>query len=800
MSDWQVSIGEVSDEQLRAALEPAHIPALLVALMHLNGNCDHFEEFHPRFEMFAENEHGLSEVQCAQIRQLAFDAVKRYQQAGCPQLETVADDDIARAMDYITGEKIPDEQTDFLREELNVYGEDRRRIDIDASAVPAGFKVLIIGSGMSGIQAAIRLQQAGIEFLIVDKNPTIGGTWFENTYPGCQVDSANHLYNYIFEPNNQWPGHFSGRKELFAYFDGIVDKYNLRPHIRLSSEVNSATYKEAQQSWEVDVGEGSTREVLTANVVISAVGQLNRPKMPDIQGLESFEGIAFHSARWEHQHALAGKRVVVIGTGCSAVQFVPEIAPQCDNLKVFQRSPPWLLPTETYHQAMLPEELWLFRELPFYARWHRFFLFRANAVDGSLPMLYAEEGWQGPEGTIGEGNETLRAVLLESLAEQAEGDEELLAAVTPSYPPGGKRPVLDDGSWMKALKRDNVELLTTAIAEVVPQGVRTADGVVHEADVIIYGTGFKADQFLLPMQVFGRSGTELVRQWGGNPQAYLGSLVADFPNFYTLYGPNTNIVTGSSIVFFVECQMRYVMGCLKLQLEMGGGAIECKTEVMDEYNKRIDELNSQRAWGAPSFNSWYKNDAGRVTQNWPGTHWEWWDGNAEARSAGFCWRLRQCCRRLRSTTRRCLLSAPLTFQCVAQTPPPPDHSTRGLHRQQIAPTLEVRRYSRAVIVLPAVTYTITSGCCVLRYLPLHFSGKPGVFVLPSDTSRPVGIIRHLNPLVALLSHYLKIKRSVGIAVSRVARPEFYRDLLSYPILFLGLLFHSAKTGRLRELR
>ena len=248
---------------------------------------------------------------------------------------------------------------------------------------------------------------------MLEKNPEIGGTWFENTYPGCQVDSANHLYNYILEPNTQWSNHFSGRRELFKYFNGVVEKYGLREHLRLNCPVKRADYDEATGQWTVTVEQDGIQEKLVANAVISAVGQLNIPKYPEVQGVGSFSGISFHSARWEHEHDLSGKRVAVIGTGCSAVQFVPEIADDCEELKIFQRSPPWLLPVEDYHTSMTDEELWLLRELPFYARWYRFFLFRARAVDGELPLMYAEPGWNGPSNTVSEGNQMLRDALID---------------------------------------------------------------------------------------------------------------------------------------------------------------------------------------------------------------------------------------------------------------------------------------------------------------------------------------------------------------------------------------------------
>ncbi|CAA0118019.1 4-hydroxyacetophenone monooxygenase [Halioglobus japonicus] len=620
--DWQKSLVEVDDAQLRDALQQAHIPALLASMVHLTGSAAHFDSVQPRFELLAEDIDGLTEEQRDIARELAFEALRGVRTGA--ELKRPPQAEIAATMHRITGEEFPQTLFPMLQEELNLFGEDSRRVAINTQSMPDDFRVVIIGSGMSGIVAAIRLQQEGVPFLVLEKNDEIGGTWFENTYPGCQVDSANHLYNYIFEQNTQWPNHFSGRRELFKYFNGLVEKYGLREHIRLNCAVKRSDYDEDTGQWAVTVEQGGKQEQLLASAVISAVGQLNIPKYPEVEGVGRFAGITFHSARWEHEHDLRGKRVAVIGTGCSAVQFVPEIAKTCAELTVFQRSPPWLLPVEEYHTPMTEQELWLLRELPFYARWYRFFLFRTKAVDGELPLMCTDPNWRGPANTVSEGNQMLRDALIESLAEQIGDDRELLEQLIPDYPPGGKRPVLDDGSYIGALKQDNVSLLSQPIDKIVEQGIVTADGTLHEFDVLIYGTGFAADQFLVTMEVYGRNGRELVSSWGGDAKAYKGVMVSDFPNFYTLYGPNTNIVIGSSIVFFVECQLRYISGCLKLQIEKGCRSLECRRELMDAYNAQIDALNSQRAWGAPSVSSWYKNSRGRVTQNWPGTHVEYW--------------------------------------------------------------------------------------------------------------------------------------------------------------------------------
>ncbi|NCF18475.1 MAG: NAD(P)-binding domain-containing protein [Haliea sp.] len=624
--NWSVELKDISDQQLEQALSLANIPALMATLVHFHGSCEHLRgDIRPRVVQMAEEEDGLTEEARQTARQMALATLKAYRDGGCPDLPAPDDSMVAETMQYITGNPFPQEQLELMREELNLFGEDRRRVDLAQEQVPSGYRVLVIGAGMSGVLAAIRLQEAGIDYLMVDKNPEIGGTWYENTYPGCQVDSVNHLYNYIFAPNRAWPAHFSDQATLFDYFQGVVEAHGLRAHARLATRVNSANYDERTGCWRVRLegADGSPTEE-NFNAVISACGQLNIPAMPEIPGLERFAGVAFHSARWEHQHDLQGKRVGVIGTGCSATQFVPAIADQPASLSVFQRTPNWLMCNEEYHQPVTPEELWCLGNIPFYARWYRFFLYRARAMDGLLPFLYAENDWPGQPGSVGPANAELRAVMEQYIREQAGDDTALAEALIPDYPPGGKRPVLDDGSWIRALGRDNVTLVTEGIAEIEPGGIRTTDGVLHEVDIIIYGTGFHAQQFLSTLHVTGRGGRDLHQSWQGDPQAHKGITVPGFPNLYLLYGPNTNIVVGSSIVFFSECEMRYIMGCLKLQFQREIDALEVREDVCRDYNQEIDELNRMRAWGSPQVSSWYKNDLGRVSQNWPGTHFEWW--------------------------------------------------------------------------------------------------------------------------------------------------------------------------------
>jgi 4-hydroxyacetophenone monooxygenase len=334
-------------------------------------------------------------------------------------------------------------------------------------------------------------------------------------------------------------------------------------------------------------------------------------------------GPSFHSARWDHSVDLKGKRVAVIGTGASAAQFIPLIANEVAELDIYQRTANWFFPAPTYQDDVPAGLSWLFLHVPHYMHWYRFWLFW-NSTDGLLPAATVDPAWEHPDRAVSEANDQIRALLTMYLQAQYAGRPDLLEKILPSYPPTAKRVLIDNGAWAETLKREHVHLITDTIKEITPRGVVTADGEERAADVIIYGTGFQASRFLTPMKVTGRGGIDINEQWDGDARAYMGITVPNFPNFFMLYGPNTNIVVNGSIIFFSECEVQYVLGCLHLLLEEGHRAMDCKPAVHDAYNARIDAANRLRTWGASSVNSWYKNDRGRVAQNWPGNLIEYW--------------------------------------------------------------------------------------------------------------------------------------------------------------------------------
>jgi 4-hydroxyacetophenone monooxygenase len=627
------------DATLDDALAAAHLPALMVSLAQLTGDASWLKpEWKPTYTAFPRGDIGLSEEVQQQMREAARAPIADFLAGEITPVRTVPEATLRRMMDFIAGQDIPQQYVDFLIDELTLDGHSTKDPKWDTPELKAAARrmhVLVIGAGMSGIATGVRMAQAGVDFEIVEKNPDVGGTWLENIYPGCRVDSSNHMYSYSFEPNHQWPQHFSPQPVLLEYFRGVAERYGLRQKICFETEVVEAVFDEPRALWKVRLRhKDGSEEIVEATAVVSAVGQLNRPRLPEIKGRDSFAGPSFHSAQWRKDVDLAGKRVAVIGTGASAFQLVPEIAPKVASLTIFQRTPPWIFPTPHYHEDVPEGMKWLLETIPFYDKWYRFYLFWM-ATDGLLAAVRADPTWNGPPNAVSAENAMAADMIVEALREQVGEKTELLDKVIPRYPLGGKRALLDNGAWINALKGENVQVVTDPIAEITPAGVATKDGSAHEADVIIYATGFTASRFLSPMKIFGRGGTELHDKWAGDPRAYLGMTTPGFPNFFMIYGPNTNIVVNGSIIFFSECSVRYIIGCLKLLAETGAKAIECRREVHDAFNEKVDAGNKLMAWGAPQVTSWYKNEAGRVTQNWPFALVDYWSATLEPNPGDF---------------------------------------------------------------------------------------------------------------------------------------------------------------------
>ena len=613
-------------EFLTEAVRTAYLPALLIALSQALGDPSLLrDDLRPDPARAQEPAGGLSREQRQTARELAVDGLELLCERPEASVSAVDNETLREQFSFLTGTTVSDQYLQLLHEELGLTGDDPRaprwrKDDIDQHRP---FHVVVIGAGMSGLAVAHRLQQAGVSYEIVEKNGDVGGTWFDNRYPGCRVDVPNHFYSYSYFQRSDWPQRFTPQQALLDYFRDVADALDLRKNIRFDTEVVRAVYEADAGRWDVVVRASDGRDqTISADVVVSAVGQLNRPRLPDIPGRDSFAGPSFHSAQWDAHVPLAGKRVAVIGTAASGIQLIPAIADQVRELHVYQRTPNWFMPTPDYHADTPAGMQWLLDNVPAYHEWYRLSLFWRLA-EGLLAAARVDPSWDNGGRSVSAQNDAVREMLTQYLEAQFADTPELLAKIVPDYPPLAKRVLLDNGIWATTLKRDNVELVTGRIDEITSTGI-VADGVAREVDVIVFATGFHASEFLMPMSVIGRNGVDLHERWNGDARAYLGLTVPGFPNLFCMYGPNTNLVANGSIIYFSECEAQYILSAIRFLLETGSRALDCKPDVHDAYNERVDKQNALMAWGAANVHTWYRNANGRIAQNWPFTALEFW--------------------------------------------------------------------------------------------------------------------------------------------------------------------------------
>ncbi len=459
-------------------------------------------------------------------------------------------------------------------------------------------RAVVIGAGFGGVAAAVRLKQVGVEQLtIIDSADAVGGVWLANRYPGCACDIPAPLYSFSFAQNPHWSSRFPPAAEIQAYIEGVVDRFDVRRHLRLRTTVVRATWDEASLSWSVEMADGG---VVECDLLVTAVGQLNKPAMPLLPGLETFDGPVVHSAQWTPDLDVAGRRVVVIGSGASAIQIVPVVAGQAEHVTVLQRSAPWTLPKPSRRYGRTSRAL-------------------KRRIPGAMAIGRAAT-WRTTQlmGLAVTGNPLANAALeLVSTTQRRMQlrDPDLRRLATPDYRMGCKR-VLFTSTWYPALARPDVDLVTEAIDSVEEGGVRTTDGRLHRADVLVLGTGFAATDLVAPLEVVGRGGSTLADAWVDGAHAYLGLTVPGFPNLFFVYGPNTN--TGNtSVVYFHEAQARYIAQAAGLLAAQGGGALEVREEVEAAYDTELLARLDASVWATCS--SWYRAPSGRIVTNWPGT-------------------------------------------------------------------------------------------------------------------------------------------------------------------------------------
>jgi len=605
---------DTSDDEIAEALLDVSIPTLMLSLVHMAGDPELIRGPLKPAGLFLNEVQGyMTEEDKAAVRAVALEVIRDYRERGCPEPVPISAELLHEMMSWLVCEDVPTEYVPMLMEEMELDGADARRISPPAGGVRADFPVVIIGCGQSGLLAGIRLKEAGIPFTIVEKNAGVGGTWWENSYPGARVDVGNHFYCYSFEPSDAWTEFFAQQPELQSYFESVMTKHGIETDVRWETEVLGATWDEDSGTWSVRVRtEDGREESLVARAVISAVGQLNRPYLPEIPGQEVFAGPAFHSARWDHSVNLAGRRVVMIGAGASGFQIAPTIAPDVEHLTVFQRTAQWMFPNPNYHAAVGPGVRWALRHLPFYGRWYRFLILWPGC-DKGLEAARVDPDYPEPQRAVSEMNELTRQMFTDWIMSQVGDDPHLIAKVIPDYPATGKRTLQDNGSWLRTLTRDNVDLVRTAIDHIESNAVVTADGERYQADVIIYATGFQANRVLWPMEISGRDGIDLRSMWGERPAAYLGITVPGFPNLFCMYGPGTNLAHGGSLIFHSECQMRYITQCLEELIVGGHRSMEPLQAKYDEWHERTQREIKKLVWSQPSVkHSFFKNADGEI--------------------------------------------------------------------------------------------------------------------------------------------------------------------------------------------
>jgi cation diffusion facilitator CzcD-associated flavoprotein CzcO len=460
-------------------------------------------------------------------------------------------------------------------------------------------QVAVIGAGFSGLCMAIRLKEAGIDdFAVYEKADDVGGVWRDNVYPGAGCDVPSHLYSFSFARYAGWSRAYPKQGEILAYLHRCVRRYDLQPHLRLRTEIAAARWDDEAGLWQLTDTAGGEH---SAKVLVCGVGQLNRPRYPEVPGRDTFDGTAFHSALWDPEltpESLADKDVAVIGTGPSSVQFIPEIAPHARRLYVFQRSANWVIPK--YDYGFGPASRWTFQHVPGVRLALRGFTF---TVIGETLMYSAIAGSR-----LGRGVQKFSA---RHLRKQIPDNPELRAKLTPDFPIGCKRILISD-DYYPALARPNVEVVTEPVAEITATGVRTDDGVERPVSVLVYGTGFRATEFLAPIEVVGRDGVRLHDRWRDGASAYLGIAVPEFPNLFLLYGPTTNL-GHNSVVYMIESQVRYIMRWLRAAR---AGRVEVAAEALAAYDAEVADLLHRTAWEA-GCQSWYMTSAGKVVNNWP---------------------------------------------------------------------------------------------------------------------------------------------------------------------------------------
>lgn len=608
-------------DSLVEALEAADLRVLLMCLYQATGDLKWLSDpYSPRRDvrLVGDPDAGLTGETAAEIRTAAAEAFASVRDESPP---SPSPELLQRMMNHCLGEEVAPEYNSLVAADLGFAG---RLTEAAKDEVIHETDVLIIGTGVSGICLARRLLAMECDVQLIERNEEVGGTWTDNQYPGCGVDTPNHFYSYSFAPNPDWSRYFSKREEIRSYLEDVVSDSKVADRITFGYEVYSAIWDESSGRWEVLARdrEGHTLS-RSCRVLVSAIGHFSEPSTPHFEDLATFAGEHAHSGRWPRELDLTGKSVAVIGTGATAVQLVPSIVDDVKSLTIFQRTPQWVRYVDKYTQEVDPRSHLLFNSIPNYYRWYRFTQFWRYG-DGLLRFLRKDPHWEFPDRSLNKTNDRHRQEMTDYIESELQSRPDLIQKCVPHYPPFAKRILIDSG-WYESLLNPKVELVTEPIESFVPLGIRTNDGRERLADVVVFATGFNVTNLAARIDIRGRSGKKLADDWADeNPTAYLGMSVPDFPNFFVMYGPNSNMGHGGSVMWLAECQTDYLVDIIRRIDTDQIHAIAATENARREYTELIDSEHAQLVWTHPGVDTYYRNKAGDVRSPMPFRIVDYW--------------------------------------------------------------------------------------------------------------------------------------------------------------------------------
>ena len=612
---------EATDEQIADAIQYAN-PMVLRGLLYQLTRDESLAEMELVTRMYRGREGRVlaNPADVETIRAKATEFLIGYRDAGAGPIDIGPRERLQRSLGLAVADEIPDDEFEMWMEEtaLDPWARSLQWREPPPPERLAGFSVAVIGTGLGGLNAAVQLERAGVPYVVFEKNPGVGGTWFENRYPGARVDTPSHTYNHLYGADFELPYPFCPQGHNERYFNWIADNFGVRDSIEFNSDVKSMTWDEDAKLWTIVADQGGTRREWRVNAVISAVGLLAHPNIPDFPGINDFKGRAFHTARWPEDVDVTGKRVAVIGSGCSGYQLFPELAGEAKQLYLFQRAPSWVFDVPNYLDPFPPQTLWLKRNFPFLLNFFRLNVSWNSRPDFTIRAQTADPDFDDPY-AVSASNKRIRDGRIAFMESKFGDRPDLLEKMLPSAPPNSSRGVIVDRKYgvYDVLLRDEAELVTAGIRRFTPNGIETDDGKQYELDIIVMATGFRASDFLLPMPVRGREGVTLEQLWAKDgPRAYLGVMLPGFPNLFMIYGPNTNPTSGLNLPAHHEIQGRFALQCIEELILSGKSTLDVDEDAYWRYNEAVDREEQTRIYRDPRAQTYYVKD-GRSATNDP---------------------------------------------------------------------------------------------------------------------------------------------------------------------------------------